>query len=126
MEHRLCSIIVPVYNVKDYLDECFKSILRQSYKNYEVIIVDDGSTDGSSEICDYYASNYLNFKVIHEKNAGVSCARNAGLRTCRGDYISFLDPDDIIEDRFLGDMISCIQENKVDISCCTYYLSNKK
>lgn len=121
MEYGLCSIIVPVYNVKNYLDDCFKSILRQSYRNYEVIIVDDGSTDGSSEICDYYANYYLNFHVFHEKNAGVSCARNTGLKKCRGEYVAFLDPDDVIEEPFLDNMIACILENKVDVSCCTYY-----
>lgn len=116
----MCSIIIPVYNVREYLDDCLKSILNQTYKNYEVILVDDGSTDGSAEICDKYALE-KNIKVIHENNAGVSCARNAGLIRSSGKYISFVDPDDIIGMHFLERLIWTLLENSTDVACCSYY-----
>lgn len=120
MDYGICSIIIPVYNVREYLDDCLKSILNQTYKNYEVILVDDGSTDGSAEICDKYALE-KNIKVIHENNAGVSCARNAGLIRSSGKYISFVDPDDIIEMHFLERLIWTLLENSTDVACCSYY-----
>lgn len=128
MDLGLCSIIIPVYNVEDYLEECLQSILEQTYKNYEVILIDDGSKDRSKEICDQYSKRYGNIKVIHEKNAGVSCARNLGLEKSKGKYISFIDPDDIIEKNFLEDMLQTLCENRVDVVCCTYYriLNGKK
>ena len=95
--NELLSIIVPVYNVEMYLKRCVDSILKQDYDNMEIILVDDGSTDSSGVICDQYASNYKNVKVIHKKNGGLSDARNFGLDNCRGQYISFIDSDDWIE-----------------------------
>ena len=118
------SIIIPVYNVREYLDDCLKSILNQTYKNYEVILVDDGSTDGSAEICDKYALAQKNIRVIHENNAGVSCARNTGLIRSSGKYISFVDPDDVIEMHFLEKLICTLLENSVDVVCCSYYRFN--
>ena len=92
----LVSVIVPVYNVKSYLQECFDSICRQSYQNIEIILVDDGSTDGSSELCDVLASKDSRTIVLHKENGGLSDARNAGLRIALGDWISFVDSDDFI------------------------------
>ncbi|MBR0463706.1 MAG: glycosyltransferase [Clostridia bacterium] len=86
--------VIPVYNVKDYLDECVSSILNQTYSDYEIILVDDGSTDGSSDLCDTYADKYPMVRVIHQKNQGLSAARNAGLSVSAGEYIIFLDSDD--------------------------------
>lgn len=90
------SIIIPVYNVKDYLEECVNSVLNQTYHNYEIILIDDGSTDGSETICDNFFKTNLNIKVIHKKNEGPAIARNIGLKEAKGNYIIFLDSDDIL------------------------------
>ena len=92
------SIIIPVYNVKRYIDLSINSILRQNYDNYEVILVNDGSNDGSKEICDEYAKKNSKIKVIHIENSGVSNARNVGINNASGDYILFLDGDDTLEE----------------------------
>lgn len=93
----IISIIVPVYNVEKYLNRCIKSILNQTFKDYEVILVDDGSKDSSSKMCDEYALKYTNFKVIHKDNAGLGFARNSGLDLAKGKYIMFVDSDDYLE-----------------------------
>src|SRR5574344_709285 len=90
------SIIMPVYNVKAYLDRSIKSILTQSYDDFELIIVDDGSTDGSSEIVDGYAREDERVVVIYQQNEGVSAARNTALQVFKGRYVTFVDPDDFI------------------------------
>ncbi len=91
------SIITPVYNVEKYLNRCIESIVHQSFKNFELILIDDGSTDGSSSICDDWAKKDKRIRVIHQKNAGAGAARNRGLEEARGDYIGFVDSDDWIE-----------------------------
>lgn len=96
------SIVIPVYNAVKYLEQCVKSILSQSFINYEIILVDDGSTDGSSRICDEYEMKDKRIKVLHQSNAGASHARNIGIRKAQGDYIWFIDADDWIEDGFLS------------------------
>lgn len=96
MESPLLSIIVPVYNVAPYLEECLDSVLAQTFLDYEVLLVDDGSTDESGEICDRYATTDPRFRVIHKTNGGVSSARNAALDICRGKYLTMLDPDDTV------------------------------
>ena len=99
------SIIIAVYNVEKYIEECLQSILLQTYKDYEVILVDDGSKDSSSQICDDFASKYEQIKVLHKENGGASSARNAGLREASGEYILFLDSDDYIKsDDFLEEL----------------------
>ena len=90
------SIISPVYNVEDYLKDCVESILNQTYKNIELILIDDGSTDNSGKICDEYASKDNRVKIVHKKNGGLSSARNAGLDIATGDYIFFVDSDDFL------------------------------
>ena len=90
------SIIVPVYNVCLYLDNAIKCLLEQTYKNIEIILIDDGSTDGSDKICDKYLKLDKRIKVVHQKNSGVSVARNKGLEVATGKYIGFLDSDDTI------------------------------
>lgn len=91
------SVIVPVYNVREYLSRCLDSILEQSWQDYEVIIIDDGSTDGSGELCDHYGACCPVVRVIHQENAGLSAARNTGLDHARGEWILFVDSDDWIE-----------------------------
>lgn len=88
------SVIIPVYNVKPYLERCVNSVLRQTYKDIEIILVDDGSTDGSGELCDHLATGESNLIVVHQPNQGVSEARNTGIRQARGEYLAFIDSDD--------------------------------
>ena len=97
----MISIIVPVYNVQDYLDRCVKSIVGQTYTDTEIILVDDGSTDNSGNMCDKWAERDQRIKVIHKENGGLSSARNAGIDKANGDYISFIDSDDYIEDSMM-------------------------
>lgn len=118
----MISIIVPVYNVKDYLTKCIESILRQTYKNFEVILVDDGSTDGSSEICDFFAKNDKKVKVIHQENAGLVNARKVGLTNSSGDFIMYVDGDDWIEENLLKQMYDVFCQSDADILCVDHYL----
>lgn len=90
----LISVIVPIYKVEKYLDRCIESVVNQTYKNLEIVLVDDGSPDNCPQICDEWAKRDLRIKVIHQKNEGVSAARNSGLATLRGDYVMFVDADD--------------------------------
>ncbi|MCR5306712.1 MAG: glycosyltransferase [Oscillospiraceae bacterium] len=118
----LVSVIIPVYNVKPYLCESIDSVIRQTYRNTEIIIVDDGSTDGSSEICDAYQKKDKRIKVIHQKNRGLSAARNAGLDAANGEYIAFLDSDDAFCRNMIEVMIKSITENHADIAACSVYI----
>ena len=91
------SIIVPIYNMEQYLERCVDSILSQTYKNFEVILVNDGSTDNSGNICDDYAKKDQRIKVIHKKNGGISSARNAGIKLSKGQWLLFIDRDDCVK-----------------------------
>ncbi|WP_051524685.1 glycosyltransferase family 2 protein [Pseudobutyrivibrio sp. MD2005] len=116
----MISVIIPVYNVEKYLREAIDSVLNQTYKDIEIILVDDGSTDSSDVICDEYFNKYNNIMVIHQNNAGLSAARNAGLDICKGEIISFLDPDDAFETDMLSKMHEAMIENNADIVECNY------
>jgi glycosyltransferase involved in cell wall biosynthesis len=94
----LFSIIIPVYKVEKYLDECVQSVLSQSFTDYECILVDDGSPDNCPQICDEYAKKYEQIKIIHKENGGLSDARNVGILQASGEYIVFLDSDDYLAD----------------------------
>lgn len=98
----MISIIIPVYNVEQFLTQCLDSILCQTYKDFEVILVDDGSPDGSGTICDAYTQKDSRFRVIHQRNAGVSAARNTGIEAAKGEWISFIDSDDWVEPNYLS------------------------
>lgn len=111
----MISIIIPVYNVSVYLDQCVGSILDQSYSNWECILVDDGSTDGSGCICDKWARFDSRIKAIHQLNSGVSAARNSGLDLCSGDYICFVDSDDWVNPNYLSDMLGKYSTDNYDI-----------
>lgn len=124
----LISIIIPVYNVAPYIREAVESAVNQTYKNLEIILIDDGSTDGSGQICDEYASRDPRITAIHQKHHGVSDARNVGLNLVTGDYIAFLDPDDAYDPSFIHCMLDTIRQTKCDIVICKYkgyYTENK-
>lgn len=114
------SVIVPVYNVEKYLDKCLASILGQTFKDYECIIVDDGSPDNSNTIIDNYVKKDQRFNVIHQKNMGISAARNAGLDIAKGDYITFIDSDDYIANDYLEKFASKITSTDADIVICGF------
>ena len=114
------SIIVPVYNVQDYLEFCIESILNQTFKNFELILVDDGSTDLSGKICDIYKEKDNRIKVIHKPNGGQSSARNAGIDVATGKYIGFVDSDDSIHPKMYEVLYNLIKKYKSDISGCNY------
>lgn len=105
------SIIVPVYNSSRYLEKCFDSIRDQTYTDFEVIVINDGSTDCSGEICDKYAELDNRFKIIHKENGGVSKARNIGIDNANGEYITFIDSDDWIDVDYLQEFIETADPN---------------
>ena len=107
----LISVVVPVYNVEKYLKRCLDSLVNQTYKTLQVILVDDGSTDASSDICDQYTKKYSIFQTIHKKNGGLSSARNAGIPLCNGEYITFLDADDWFERRYIEVCVKKLMES---------------
>ena len=120
MENPLISIIVPVYNADMYLPACLDSILNQTYRELEVILIDDGSVDNSGKICDEYAQKDSRIKVIHKQNGGVSKARNDGLKMASGQYIGFIDGDDTIHPEMFEALYRNLLENDVDISICDF------
>ena len=118
------SIIVPVYNVEKYLEKCLKSLISQSYKNIEIILIDDGSKDNSGRICDEYKRKDSRIKVIHKENAGVSEARNSGIQKSTGKYLCFVDADDFVMDNYVEYMHQLIVKDSSDIAICTKMFSN--
>lgn len=115
----LISVIVPVYNVKDYLAECIESILLQTLKDFELILIDDGSTDNSGEICDEYEKREHRIKVLHKKNGGLSSARNAGIDIAKGKYICFIDSDDYVKNTYLEYLYELVKSQKCQIAVCS-------
>ncbi len=118
MKNGLISVIVPVYKVENYIHECVDSIIAQTYTNLEIILVDDGSPDNCSKICDEYAEKDSRVKVIHQENGGLSAARNAGLDIATGDYIGYVDSDDYIELNMYEELYEAIKEYNSDLSIC--------
>lgn len=113
---RKVSIIVTVYNTEKYIEQCINSLLNQTYKNIEIILIDGGSTDNTPEICRNYESKYENIKLVHKENEGVSAARNRGVAEATGDYIFFVDGDDWIENNTIEALVWLEEENEADIS----------
>ena len=113
------TVIVPVYNVEKYLNECINSIINQSYKNIEIILVDDGSTDQSGLLCDYYSLLDKRIKVIHKENGGLSDARNAALEIRSGDYVTFVDSDDYVSPYFIEILLKAVIANCSEIAALT-------
>ena len=118
----MISVIIPVYNVEKYLNECLNSVCSQTFENLEIILVDDGSTDDSSKICDEWSAKDSRVRVIHQLNAGLSEARNSGLKYCKGDYILYIDSDDSIEEDLVESLMNLIEKHNVDIAMCTHRL----
>lgn len=116
METELISVIVPVYNVERYLRRCVDSILHQTYQDIEVLLVDDGSTDASGAICDEYAAQEERVTAVHQKNGGLSAARNAGLERAQGTYLCFVDSDDFLDSRMLETLCRDLQEQDADVA----------
>lgn len=111
----LVSVIVPVYNVQDYLAECINSIIRQNYTHFELLLVDDGSTDNSGMLCEQYRKKDNRIKVIHKKNGGLSDARNYGIDKALGEYLTFIDSDDYVSEIYLNALVNTAIHNNADI-----------
>ena len=120
-EAPLVSVIIPVYNVRTYLPQCLDSVINQSYRNLEILIIDDGSTDGSGRICDQYARKDERIRVFHTKNRGLASARNLGLEQIHGEYISFLDSDDWMELHTIEIMLNAMTQTGSDIVVAPEY-----
>ena len=116
----MISLIVPVYGVQTYLPRCLDSILAQKYADWEAILVDDGSPDRCGEICDSYAARDRRFRVIHQKNEGLSAARNRGLAAAAGAYIAFVDSDDVLSENYLDGLYAALTETDGDIAECCF------
>lgn len=121
MGNDLISIIIPVYKVEEYLEKCIESVLKQTYTNLQIILVDDGSPDNCGKICDEYAKKDPRIEVIHKVNGGLSDARNVGIAKAKGKYIGFVDSDDYIKEDMYEILINVIKEYDADVSICNLY-----
>ena len=115
------SIIVPVYNVSNYLPSCLDTLINQTYRNIEIILIDDNSTDNSLEICNKYKEKDPRIIVIHKENGGAASARNYGLNIYTGEYVSFVDSDDYIELNYIEKLVSMLEKYNADISVCSFF-----
>lgn len=120
MEKGKVSIIVPVFNVENYLQECLDSLLDQTYKNLEIILVDDASPDSCPQICDAFAKRDKRIEVIHKKNGGAASARNVGLDCATGEFIAFVDSDDYVDEDYISRLLCFMKEDDADISVCSF------
>ena len=121
----LISVIVPVYNVEKYVARCIRSIINQSYKMLDILLIDDGSTDKSGKICDCFAKHDSRIRVFHKQNGGQGSARNVGLENSKGKYITFVDSDDYVDDDYVEFLFNYIVQDNLDISCCNCRLINE-
>lgn len=122
----LITVVVPVYNVEKYLGKCLNSLINQTYKNIEIILIDDGSTDNSGKICDQYKKKDSRIRVIHKQNGGLSDARNQGIEVAKGKYITFVDSDDYVELDYIEYLYNLIKKHNVNISFCKYIVHYEK
>lgn len=118
MNKTLISVIIPVYNMEKYLCRCMESVLKQTYSNLEIFLIDDGSKDQSAKMCDDYALKDERIKVIHQENGGLSNARNTGLKLATGEYITFLDSDDYVNEKYIEYLYQLLEQYNGDISIC--------
>lgn len=123
--NKLVTVIVPVYNVQNYIVRSIKSIVTQSYSNLEIILVDDGSTDKSGEICDTFAQKDERITVVHKKNGGQGSARNVALDRMTGEYVLFLDSDDFLEKECVKELVQLMEKHNLDVSVCNYYFIDR-
>lgn len=128
MEKDLISVIIPVYNVELYVGKCLDSVVQQTYRNMEIIVVDDGSTDSSGQICDEYKKKDSRFRVIHKKNEGLSASRNLAISLAKGKFITCIDSDDYIAENYIGELYNVLTKYNADISVCRflYTFGNKE
>lgn len=124
--HPLVSVIIPVYNVEKYLNKCIQSVLNQTYKNLEIILVDDGSTDKSPLICEEFGKKDSRIKIIHKKNGGLSSARNIGIKKCHGEYVTFIDSDDYVDFKHIEILANAAIKFNVDIAISNIQVTTKK
>ncbi|WP_049962657.1 glycosyltransferase [Ruminococcus sp. HUN007] len=122
----LISVIVPVYKVEKYLDRCIDSIVNQTFKDIEIILIDDGSPDNCSKMCDEWGERDSRIVVIHQENQGLSAARNSGIRIAKGDYFTFVDSDDWISPTMISDLYEIINKHDADISICNFIRTDRK
>lgn len=120
MKNPKISLIIPIYNVEEFLEQALESVKNQTFKDFEVILVDDGSTDKSLDISKKYCAENENFKLIEQENKGPGAARNAALKISRGEYIAFMDSDDYLEPKFLESLYNAAVESGADIACCNF------
>ena len=120
----MISIIVPVYKVEKYLDRCIESVLAQTYTDFELILVDDGSPDNCPAMCDAWAEKDSRIRVIHKPNGGLSSARNAGLDIMKGEYVTFIDSDDTVLPNYLERLLTALTVNSADVSVCSLKRAN--
>ena len=126
MNNELVAVIIPFYNVERYIDRCLASVVNQTYKNLEIIIVDDGSQDKSINIVNDYINRFNNIILIQKENGGISSARNKALDIANGNYIVFIDSDDYIEDNMIEKLYTDLLNTSSDISICNYFLEGSK
>ena len=124
MEEDLITIVIPIYKVENYLDKCVKSVINQTYKNLEIILVDDGSPDNCPKKCDEYEKKDTRIKVIHKENGGLSDARNAGIDIAKGKYITFIDSDDYVSEDYVEYMYNLLKQNNTKMSTCETQVVN--
>ena len=120
MTDQKVSIIIPIYNTAEFLKSCLNSVLKQTHKNLEIILIDDGSTDNSGQIMDDFAKKDARIKVVHQKNRGQSAARNAGLKIASGKYISFIDSDDAVDESFISKLLKPFENPDLALSICGF------
>lgn len=120
MENEKVSVIIPIYNVEKYLEQCISSVCAQTYQNLEIILVDDGSSDSCGKICDSWEQKDERIRVIHQINGGVSKARNAGLDVASGEYVGFVDSDDYLHPEMYENLVNAIKENGCQVAMCPY------
>lgn len=123
--NELISIIVPVYNVEKYINDCIDSLINQTYPNIEILLIDDGSTDNSGHICDVYDKSYKNIFSFHKKNGGLSDARNFGIKNANGNYLMFVDSDDFLDLNVVNDLYKAIIQNDSEIAICNIMKINE-
>lgn len=121
MNNKMVSIVIPVYNLQNYLEECIQSLINQSWKDIEILLIDDGSTDNSSVLCDDLAKKDKRIRVLHKKNGGVSSARNAGISMAKGEYITFIDGDDWVSEKYIETLYHLITSYSADVVASGFF-----